>query len=101
MTDHGDAGNKAWEERLAALWAAIDDKSAGDFVVRMEALAAERPPGDATALFERAAANDSTGRPHYAVPLYRQALAAGLMGERRRASTHARPTAPAARAVPR
>lgn len=84
MTDHGDAGNKAWEDRLAALWAALDDKAAGDFVVRMEALAAERPPGDATALFERAAANDSTGRPHYAVPLYRQALTAGLTGERRR-----------------
>lgn len=84
MTDQGDAGNNAWEQRLASLWATLDDKAVADFVVRMEALAAERPAGDAIALFERAAANDSTGRPHYAVPLYRQALAAGLPGDRRR-----------------
>ena len=80
MTDQGDA----WEQRLAALWATLDDKDAPDFVVKMEALAAERGAGDAVALFERAAANDSTGRPHYAVPLYRHALTAGLPGERRR-----------------
>ena len=80
MTDQGDA----WEQRLAALWATLDDKDAPDFVVKMEALAAERGAGDAVALFERAAANDSTGRPHYAAPLYRQALTAGLPGERRR-----------------
>lgn len=84
MTNQGDATNTAWEQRLASLWAALDDNDGGDFVVRMEALAAERPAGDAIALFERAAANDSTGRPHYAVPLYRQALAADLTGERRR-----------------
>jgi hypothetical protein len=84
MIDQGDTGNNAWEQRLAALWATLDDSDDPNFVIKMEALAAERPPGDAIALFERAAANDSTARPHYAVPLYRQALAAGLPGDRRR-----------------
>ncbi|WP_374193021.1 tetratricopeptide repeat protein [Streptomyces sp. AV19] len=36
------------------------------------------------ALFELASANDSTGEPHAAAPLYRQALQAGLTGYRRR-----------------
>nr|WP_255578437.1 tetratricopeptide repeat protein [Deinococcus sp. KSM4-11] len=47
-------------------------------------MAAERPDGDAAALFERACAQDSTGHADRAVPLYRAALAAGLTGIRRR-----------------
>ena len=74
----------AWEQRIAALWAAIDDFDSGDFRARVEALAAERPHGDAIGLFELASANDSTGRPEQAAPLYREALAAGLTGIRRR-----------------
>lgn len=73
-----------WEQRLAALWAALDDHAPTDFLARMSALAAERPPGDAVALFELASANDSTGHEREAAPLYRQALAAGLTGVRRR-----------------
>jgi tetratricopeptide (TPR) repeat protein len=76
-----------WEERLAALWAGIDDLDPGDFRARMHALADERPPGDPVAAFELASANDSTGRGDLAVPLYRQALAAGLSGIRRRRAT--------------
>jgi tetratricopeptide (TPR) repeat protein len=76
-----------WEERLAGLWAAIDELDPGDFRARMEALAAERPPGDGIAAFELASANDSTGRGDLAEPLYRQALAAGLTGIRRRRAT--------------
>ena len=49
-----------WEERLAELWAAIDDLDPETFRARMEALAAERPAGDAIAAFELASANDST-----------------------------------------
>jgi RimJ/RimL family protein N-acetyltransferase len=75
---------RGWERRNAELWAAIDDLEPGDFLARIEALAAERPPGDGIAAFERAAANDSTGHPEQAAPLYREALAAGLEGERRR-----------------
>jgi hypothetical protein len=73
-----------WEQRIAALWAGIDEHSPEDFRARIEALAAECPEGDAAALFERACANDSTGRPDAAEPLYREALAAGLTGIRRR-----------------
>jgi len=73
-----------WEERLAALWASIQDHTGGEFVAELETLLAQLPPGSATATFERAAAQDSTGHPDLAVPLYQEALAAGLVGERRR-----------------
>ena len=73
-----------WEQRISAAWEALDDLDEEEFRARIEALAAERPPGDAAARFERACANDSTGRPDAAVPLYREALAAGLTGIRRR-----------------
>jgi tetratricopeptide (TPR) repeat protein len=73
-----------WEQRIAALWEALDDLEPADFRARVEALAAELPEGDGIGLFELAAANDSTGRPEDAAPLYREALAAGLAGIRRR-----------------
>jgi hypothetical protein len=75
-----------WEKRLAELWAAIDELSEDEFLRRMEALAAELPPGSATGVFERAASLDSTGHSDLAVPLYRQALALGLHGQRRRSA---------------
>ena len=73
-----------WEQRSAELWAAIDDYEAPAFLARIEALAAELSEGDAIGLFERACANDSTGIPEEAAPLYREALATGLTGIRRR-----------------
>ena len=73
-----------WERRIADLWAAIDDYEPEDFRAEVERLAAELPAGDPVGLFERACANDSTGRPEDAEPLYRQALAGGLTGIRRR-----------------
>ena len=73
-----------WEERLAALWAAIEDHTAGEFYAELETLLAQLPPDSAVAAFERAGAQDSTGHPDRAVPLYREALDAGLHGERRR-----------------
>lgn len=73
-----------WEQRLAGLWADIDEYDEGDFVTTMEALVGERPPGDPIGLFELAGSYDSTGRTDLAVPLYREALAAGLEGSRRR-----------------
>src|SRR5213593_979813 len=73
-----------WEHRVAALWDSLDELEPDDFRARIDALAAERPPGDAAALFERACASDSTGWPDAAEPLYREALAAGLTGIRRR-----------------
>jgi hypothetical protein len=73
-----------WEERLAELWASIDDHSEQEFLARIDELAAELPAGSAVAAFERASACDSTGHPDLAVPLYRQALELGLDGARRR-----------------
>jgi hypothetical protein len=73
-----------WEHRIAALWVGFDDYEPADFCARMDALAAERPAGDAVALFERAGARDSTGYEADAERLYREALAAGLSGSRRR-----------------
>jgi hypothetical protein len=73
-----------WEERLADLWASIDDYDEGTFVVAMDRLIADSPMDDAVAAFERASALDSTGHPDEAVPLYRLALELGLEGQRRR-----------------
>ena len=73
-----------WENRVADAWASFDARDGADFLDRIEKLAGELPPGDPDGLFERGAAVDSTGRPELAVPLYREALAAGLAGERRR-----------------
>jgi tetratricopeptide (TPR) repeat protein len=72
------------EQRLADLWAALDEYGPDDFRRRIDAAVAELPADHPVALFERACANDSTGRPDHAAPLYRQALAAGLTGIRRR-----------------
>jgi hypothetical protein len=74
----------SWEERVSALWAAIDDHDAETFVSLMERLAAELPPDSAVAAFERASALDSTGHSDRAIPLYRRALAGGLHGDRQR-----------------
>ncbi|MEV4619824.1 tetratricopeptide repeat protein [Asanoa sp. NPDC049573] len=75
---------QTWEQRVADLWAAMDSYAEDDFVARIGALADELGPGNAVGDFERAAALDSTGHSDRAVPLYRQALAVGLTGLRRR-----------------
>lgn len=73
-----------WEQRVAGLWATLDRTTEAEFLGSMEQLAGELPADDARALFERAAAQDSTGHSDLAVPLYRLALERGLTGERRR-----------------
>ena len=77
----------AWEGRAAELWSTIDDVGNMEFISRIDALAAELPPGSAVGLFERGAAQDSTGHSDVAVPLYRAALYSGLSGLRRRRAT--------------
>ncbi|WP_435189285.1 tetratricopeptide repeat protein [Streptomyces sp. bgisy126] len=79
MTDDQD-----WERRIAALWEGADEYEPADFRARVAGLAAERPDGDAAALFEQGAAHDSTGLPEEAVAYYRRALDLGLTGLRRR-----------------
>lgn len=69
--------DKDWDRRVAAVWADAllsDDER----IAAIAELAAERPAGDARALFERAGSFDSAGQESAAEPLYRQALAAGL-----------------------
>ena len=68
-----------WERRIDEVW----DLAAGSLVddeviARIDAIAAERGDDDARAVFERAGARDSAGRPDEAVPLYRRALELGL-----------------------
>lgn len=65
----------------------FDGFESAEFVARIDSLAAELPPGSAIGLFERGAAQDSTGQPAQALALYQAALAAGLVGPRRRRAT--------------
>jgi tetratricopeptide (TPR) repeat protein len=73
-----------WEQRLAEAWASIESHSATDFVALIEKLTSELPSDSPIGTFERAAALDSTGHSDLAVPMYEEALAQGLAGERRR-----------------
>jgi hypothetical protein len=73
-----------WESRIAAAWVSFDDLDENEFLALIEKLAAERPPGDGVGFFERASSLDATGHPDVAIPLYEQALTAGLPGGRRR-----------------
>lgn len=73
-----------WERRNRELWSALDELAEREFLARMDSLVAELPPDHPVALFERAAAFDSTGHSDLAIPLYRRALDAELPGERRR-----------------
>jgi hypothetical protein len=77
----------SWESRIAALWSAIDRYEPQVFVRQVELLVGELASDCAIGLFERASAQDSTGHPDLAVPLYRAALKAGLTGLRRRRAT--------------
>ncbi|WP_312365787.1 tetratricopeptide repeat protein [Ensifer sp.] len=76
-----------WEQRLALHWADFGQMDGQAFVDVLDTLAAELPEGDPIGLFERASAQDSLGNEANAEPLYRQALAGGLFGIRRRRAT--------------
>lgn len=80
----GKDSQASWQARVAELWETIDANDADTFLARIDALAAELPPGDPEGLFERASAHDSFGHPDRAVPLYRAALDAGLADPQRR-----------------
>jgi tetratricopeptide (TPR) repeat protein len=73
-----------WEQRSTALWSAFDNCEPEAFVEHMRRLVAELPASSAVGQFELACAQDSTGHPDLAVPLYRAALQMGLAGLRRR-----------------
>jgi tetratricopeptide (TPR) repeat protein len=79
-----------WERRCAQAWAETGEYEArgeageAEFRRRIDALAAELPAGSPVGVYERGGAWDSTGHSDQAVPLYREALALGLAGVRRR-----------------
>lgn len=75
-----------WQVRVDAVWA-DETLDPADVVRRIDALAAERPEGDAEALFERAGARDSAGLETDAEVLYRRALTVGLDPDRRTRAT--------------
>ena len=76
--------DSAWEKRVDELWKAIDAYEPEEFVARLDTLVSDLLLDSAIGLFERGSAQDSTGHPDLAVPLYRAALETGLSGQRRR-----------------
>ncbi|QGN57218.1 tetratricopeptide repeat protein [Nostocoides sp. HKS02] len=67
-------GEHEFEDRIAELWALADDGARIDAAARLRA----QRPGDPRLVFEVASAFDAAGREQEAIPLYREALAAGL-----------------------
>ena len=74
-----------WQLRIDAVWAEMDSLSPEKLVEKIDAIAAERSPNNAVALFERAGARDSGGFEREAEPLYRAALADEKLDANRRA----------------
>lgn len=79
----GETPANDWERRVAEVWDTTGDRSEDEVVAAITGLVAERPEGDAAALFEQASALDYAGREAEAEPLYRRAIAAGLDSQRR------------------
>ncbi|WP_307859054.1 tetratricopeptide repeat protein [Herbiconiux sp. SYSU D00978] len=67
-----------WDDDIARFWAEADELDGDALLEGIRELAAQRLAGDAAALFEEASAHDYLGEEARAIPLYRQALAAGL-----------------------
>ncbi|MEV0091647.1 tetratricopeptide repeat protein [Streptomyces sp. NPDC050738] len=76
--------NADWDQRIVDAYASIDSYEEKEFRAIVDRLVAELPDGEPVGIFERAAALDSTGHSDLAVPLYEEALKAGLSGIRRR-----------------
>ena len=73
----------SWDQKIDDFYANEFDEAAPDAAIaRMRELADERPSGDAAALFELGGVHDSLGLEEPAIDYYRQAIAAGLEGER-------------------
>lgn len=73
----------AWDQKIDEFYANEFNESHPEAAIaRMRELAGERPHGDAIALFELGGVHDSLGHEHEAIDYYRQAIAAGLDGER-------------------
>ncbi|SDQ14995.1 tetratricopeptide repeat protein [Microbacterium sp. cf332] len=66
-----------------AFWHTADGKSRESLWLELDALTRRLAPGTAIAAYERASLHDYLGEEADAIPLYREALDAGLAGERR------------------
>ncbi|MFX1677660.1 tetratricopeptide repeat protein [Mitsuaria sp. CC2] len=73
-----------WSLRIDDVWRRAPDLTGSQIVDEVDALAAERPDGDARALFERACARDTAGLEAEAETLYRAALDSGRLDPYRR-----------------
>lgn len=78
MIDH------EWDARVQALWQHAEAMRPDDLIREVDALADERQPDDAAALFERACARDTAGVESEAEKYYRLALATGRLDAYRR-----------------
>lgn len=74
-----------WETRVAAVWEHADSMPPEELVEVIDELAAERPAGDAAALFERASVRDTVGQESDAEGFYRAALATERLDSLRQA----------------
>lgn len=73
----------AWDQEIDEFYAhEFDEPDPEAAITRIRELAGERPSGDADALFELGGVHDSLGLGPEAIDFYRQAIAAGLEGER-------------------
>jgi tetratricopeptide (TPR) repeat protein len=72
----------SWNDRVDHFWESADDSKPDLMIVRMRSLLQERSATDPDALYEWASVHDFLGREAEAIPLYRQALANGLSGDR-------------------
>jgi cyanophycin synthetase len=67
-------GEHEFEDQITALWAMPDDQARPAAVARLRA----QRPGDPRLAYELAGSHDAAGQEQEAIPLYREALAAGL-----------------------
>ena len=79
-----DTIDEEWEARVEALWQRSESMRPDDLIRAVDALADERQPDDAIALFERACARDTAGVESEAEQYYRAALASGRLDPYRR-----------------
>ncbi len=72
-----------WDKKIDDFYAnEFDESDSHGAIARMHSLAAERPAGDAAALFELGGIHDCLGLETEAISFYREAIEAGLEGDR-------------------
>lgn len=79
----GSMDDTAWDQKIDNFFKdEFDESDPNGSIDRMKALVSERPAGDAAAHFELGGVHDALGLEDEAIQYYRQAIAAGLDGER-------------------